>query len=148
MRKIVFLILLIIVLQINLTSKGTVSTDPLVNSINELRLDNRLPPYLVNENLLYGAKQRAKDLFESGQRSHDGYVNLIVDSDYTTKLEIYLNLSSVGENLSKDYNDNQVLAAWIHSPEHKDNLLDDFSEVGIGRYGNIIVLWLGKKFIP
>ncbi len=52
-----------------------------------------------------------------------------------------------GENLAKDfYSDYQAMRALMRSPTHRENILmREYTNVGIGRCGNITVQHFGRE---
>lgn len=80
-----------------------------------------LPPLAINEELSKAAAAKARDMFSKNYWAHnspDGRTpwDFIIESGYTYTV--------AGENLAKNFSDSDgVVAAWIASSSHRDNLL-------------------------
>lgn len=80
-----------------------------------------LPPLSINEELSKAAAAKARDMFSKNYWAHnspDGRTpwDFIIESGYTYTV--------AGENLAKNFSDSAgVVAAWMASPSHRDNLL-------------------------
>ena len=98
--------------------------------INQIRKENKLPELQKNIHLERAAKQKNTDMISNNYFSHISpnnkkWSDFIKDEKYDY---IY-----AGENLAKDYdNSKEIIAAWIESPTHKENILNpDYSDTGI-----------------
>lgn len=58
------------------------------------------------------------------------------------------NWNFIAENIARGFNtDSSVIAAWMNSPGHRDNMLDERAEdFGLGRINDTWVLMLGREF--
>lgn len=91
-------------------------------AVNKIRLDNSLEPLTINSELTKSAQYRADELCRTGNWSHDGWENSITYSYH-----------KVGENLAKGYRTNSdMVQAWVDSPKHYENIVDDYSDTGFG----------------
>lgn len=130
--------------EIALTSFGAET----IELINIERVKNGLGTLTNNTKLNAVATIKAEKLVMTGRFSHyvqqDGnwisIGSVLIDLNYKFKI--------AGENLSKDIDmpDDNV-KAWMDSPLHKKNLLKpDFTEVGIAKVKNIVVLVLTQPY--
>lgn len=93
----------------------------LLGDTNVKRQSVGLPPLLINEELSKAAAAKARDMFSKNYWAHnspDGRTpwDFIVESGYTYTV--------AGENLAKNFSDSTgVVAAWMISASHRDNLL-------------------------
>jgi len=107
------------------------STVGLLESTNQARTDNQLPPLKLNKKLNIAAQSKAVDMAKKNYWSHttpDGkepwvFIN---NANYTYK--------KAGENLAYGFsNPSQVLSGWLNSPSHRENVLDrDYQDIGFG----------------
>lgn len=91
----------------------------------------------INEELTELANNRIEDMQKLGYFAHTNPEGLGL-KQFVGKIDYdYL---IVGENLSMNYYDNEeVVAAWMDSETHRDNILrPEFDEIGIG-YGDVII---------
>lgn len=106
------------------------SESEIVEVINNERLKNNLPKYKINDSLEKSADIKADDMLIKNYWSHyspDGQApwSIIQNVGYSYKL--------AGENLAEGYTSpEEVVQAWMDSPAHKANLLNNnFNEIGI-----------------
>ncbi len=106
-----------------------ISTEELLNATNAERIKYGLSPLKLNEQLMQAAKQKAEDMFTKNYWAHYA-------PDGTTPWSFFQQAGYqyllAGENLAKDFTDSQsVVAAWMNSPTHRDNLLKpDYKDIG------------------
>lgn len=117
--------------------------------INEYRNENGLTSLKPLSDLQEVSKLKAKDLIENSYFSHTS-PNLGNPFEMLAKNEI--DYSIAGENLAGNINPQKAIEAWINSPSHKENILEDkFEYTGIcvkesSIYGKIFVqLFVGIK---
>lgn len=110
-----------------------ITEENLFNIMNAQRVAKGLKPLKLNEKLSNSATQKAMHMMEHhywGHSLNDGLEglpwNFILESGY--KYE------AAGENLAINfYTAEGVIAGWMGSPAHRENLLQkDFEEVGFG----------------
>lgn len=153
------MILLVFVVQAsyNFTTGGSVlgegsnlSAERLLESTNEERVKNGLQPLSHNPNLEQAAILKAHDMLNRQYWSHsapDGTAPwMFLDKAGYSYV-------AAGENLARDFNSSEAtVAAWMASPEHRANLLDeDFKDVGFavvhgmlsGRNSSVAVAFYG-----
>ena len=108
---------------------SNVSQDQLLIITNEYRQQNGLPALSLNQELSQAAQGKASDMFAKNYWAH-------VSPDGTTPWIFIKSAGYVyvyaGENLARGYNSAQdVVAAWMASPEHKQNMLSsNYQNVG------------------
>jgi len=116
--------------------------------VNERRVKDNITPLTLNNKLTQAAINKVKDLAENNYFSHESkegkkFSSWIKETGYKYSL--------IGENLAKDFSDNEsIIKAWLKSPGHRENILnDDFTETGIAIYNNIVVqIFARPEIIP
>ncbi|MDW8071279.1 MAG: CAP domain-containing protein [Anaerolineae bacterium] len=112
----------------------------LIELINAERQKHGLPPLRINSTLMQVAQMHSQNMAERDFFDH---------VDPATGMDACQRIASAGyavracaENLAAGYRTAQtVFQAWMHSPQHRANLLSpDFAEIGLGyaeggRYG-------------
>lgn len=154
-------IFLIIQILLNLLPKSTsavlgiasdISVERLLYLTNQKRIEEGLNPVKLNKNLSKAAEAKAKDMFNYNYWSHNSPQgkspwDFIISSDYK-----YL---YAGENLAKDFaNSDGVVNAWMKSPSHKENILQEkYEDIGFavvngeldGEETTLVVQMFGTK---
>ena len=109
---------------------SSISVEELIILTNKQRIENGLPELTINPKLNQAATQKAADMIQKNYWSHtspEGKTpwSFIKKVDYQ-----YL---YAGENLARDFFDSQsVVAAWMDSPTHRDNILSSrYQEIGM-----------------
>jgi len=134
---IIFLILLQISLRVFsipgshiLGVSTSISTSDIINLTNERRISQGVRPVMENALLNAAAAAKAKDMLTQNYWAHfapDGKTpwGFISQTGYK--------YSVAGENLARDFDSSSaVVVAWMNSPSHKQNLLDNsFTEIGV-----------------
>lgn len=106
-----------------------INTSDLLSFTNKKRQEQDLPPLILNSTLSKAAQQKGQNMFEEDYWAHNA-------PDGTTPWVFFqrvgYNYLYAGENLAKDFNDTQaVVAAWMASPSHRENMLSArYDEVG------------------
>lgn len=139
LRKASLAAYLVIVLLINFSTgllpasrvRAEVNANELYRLHNAERLRNGLSELRVNSDLIESATTKAEAMLASNCWSHycpDGKSpwSFFDESGY---VYVY-----AGENLAEGFEDDEeVMAAWLDSPTHKENILKaEFNEIGIG----------------
>jgi uncharacterized protein YkwD len=113
-----------------LGSHADLSSGALLSATNRDREQNNTADLTVNTELSQAAQSKALDMVAGNYWSHDtpdGATpwSFIEKSGYS--------YSKAGENLAYGFSDaTTAMNAWMHSPEHRKNLLDPgYSEVGL-----------------
>lgn len=161
--SLLFYIIVFLTLQFSLnillkTSPGVlgiasdISTSRLLSLTNQKREENGLQSLKLNEELSKAAEEKAKDMFASDYWAHNNPQgkspwDFITGANYK-----YL---YAGENLAKDFaNSDGVVSAWMKSPTHRENILQDkYEDVGFavlngrlnGEETTLVVQMFGKK---
>jgi len=107
-----------------------INPDKVIEYTNQYRLQEGKEALVLNDTLTEAALAKAQDMFSNNYWAHVSPTGIepwyfISQSGYD-----YIH---AGENLARDFTDPQaVVQAWIDSPAHRQNLLeDDFSEIGV-----------------
>lgn len=108
-----------------------ISTQALLQYTNQARASVGMPPLQANTLLTLAAQQKAAYMFSHNFWAHnapDGKTpwDFMKEQGY---VYVY-----AGENLARGYsNAQEVITAWMNSPEHRENLLSpNYTEVGFG----------------
>lgn len=134
---VIFLILLQVFIRVfsipgsNILGVSTsISSTDIINLTNERRISQGINPVKENTQLSQAAAAKAKDMLDKNYWAHfapDGKTpwQFISESGYR--------YSVAGENLARDFDTaSAVVVAWMNSPSHKQNLLDNsFTEIGV-----------------
>ena len=121
-------------------TSGTISTSSVLYATNLDRCSAGEKPLTYNKTLAQIAQERADYLNKTQVFSHQ---NLQGQTAVWYLLEIHdVYYNSAGENLSRDFNDNQILnTAWMQSPTHKANILNTtFTQIGVGISGRYVAV--------
>jgi uncharacterized protein YkwD len=107
------------------------SVNELLDSTNEVRIQNNEKPLQIDSKLTKAAQSKADDMTTKDYWSHNtpsGQEPWVFISKYNY---IY---KKAGENLAYGFSDpREVLAGWLNSPSHRENVLDkSFQDVGFG----------------
>ena len=109
---------------------AAVETAVMVDLTNQNRIQNDLPGLTISPTLTQAAQEKADDEAVNGYFAHTSPAGL--DSWFWFK-QVGYNFTYAGENLAVDFSDSAaVVSAWMHSPEHRANILDGhYTEIGI-----------------
>lgn len=106
-----------------------INTEKLLNLTNLARVQDGLNPLKLDLDLSRAAQAKANDMFSKNYWAHNA-------PDGTTPW-YFINNSNykylyAGENLARDFNNSEgVVAAWMVSVSHKDNLLrKEYQDIG------------------
>jgi uncharacterized protein YkwD len=107
-----------------------VNTQALLTDANDYRTQAGLSKLSLNEKLSQAAQAKANDMVTDNYWDH-------IAPDGTTPWKFIqqanYDYDTAGENLAYGFNtSSQITAAWMNSPEHRDNILGKYSEVGFG----------------
>ena len=91
---------------------------------NQVRYDKGLKGYARDARLDKVAMAWAQQQWKNGKMSHN--------PNYST--QIPKGWQRAGENVASGYTYTQVVAAWVASPTHYANLVNDYTSIGIGFY--------------
>lgn len=115
-------------LSLGLEAKDQVLAKQILQETNKFRLTQKLKPLQWNEHLAQIAYNHAWHMSKGlAEFNHDGFENRAKNAgDHAT----------FGENLYMSNDPHQLPAktvkGWINSPGHRENLVGDFKECGIG----------------
>src|SRR6266498_517203 len=102
----------------------------LLNDTNDYRSRQGLPKLSTNDSLTRAAQAKAESMIAGNYWSHtapDG------TSPWYYFQKVGYQYARAGENLAYGFSTgDQVITAWMNSPEHRDNVLGDYAEVGFG----------------
>ena len=121
-----------------------ISPKKVYTKVNKTRKENKMNELIWNQALYEAAYERAKEIHETGNWSHkrkDG-------SDYSTAIKGLdtLGVDLVGENLGRKFkNSDSMIKAWMKSPGHKKNIMQDFTDTGVATYKGTTVQLFGRK---
>lgn len=103
----------------------------LTDATNAQRSANNESGLKLNDKLSQAAAAKARDMVAKNYWSHDSPSG---ETPWQFIIESGYGYNKAGENLAYGFNDaGGVLAAWMNSPEHRENVLDsDYTEVGFG----------------
>lgn len=107
-----------------------ITTQNVLDGINQQRTNRGLPKFAINPDLTNAANLKSKDMINRNYFEHFAFGmtpwDFIKNAGY--------NYLYAGENLAMDYNTSEgMVSAWMNSPAHKDNILNpDFQDAGIG----------------
>lgn len=140
----------------NFSSVLGVSTDISAQTLllltNQSRQEQKLAPLTLNKQLSLAASRKAEDMFAKNYWAHnapDGATPwfFLKEEDY--------DYAYAGENLARGFTkSDEIVAAWMESPAHRDNLLSqNYEEVGfaavpgklLGEETTLVVAMFGSK---
>lgn len=102
----------------------------LLSDTNDYRSRQGLPKLAANDSLTRAAQAKAESMITGNYWSHtapDG------TSPWYYFQKVGYQYARAGENLAYGFStSDQVVTAWMNSPEHRDNVLGDYTEVGFG----------------
>lgn len=113
-----------------------------LNLVNNKRIENNLPEFQIDENLLNVARLKANDLVENKYFSH-------TSPKYGSLFEMLVNhnisYSKASENIARNLSADGAIESLMNSESHKKNILSqDFGFTGIAVVNSIE--W-GKVFV-
>ena len=109
---------------------GNIDQKKLIELTNKEREKSGLPFLVENEALNQAAGQKAQNMFEENYWAHFAPSG---KTPWDFILSAGYRFSFAGENLAKNfYSSDEVVAAWLASPTHRDNLLNpNYQDIGI-----------------
>ena len=127
-------------------TKHSVNTLPILSSEIEndlliLTNNERVLKLKNNDCLKTKARERAKQIVESGEFSHF-YQG---DTPYKKLIGQCMKWSHIGENLAKNFTSVELMhTGLMNSLTHKQNILGDYTQAGYGCYDNVCVQFFAK----
>ncbi|MFZ5916578.1 MAG: CAP domain-containing protein [Chloroflexota bacterium] len=110
-----------------------------IRLVNQERADQSLPPLKFNANLRSAARAHSQDLGVDNYFAHDSY-NYTGGSwayvqSWNDRIQSYYGGDGVAENIAAGYDSPEsVMAAWMGSEGHRENILSLRREIGVGYY--------------
>lgn len=106
-----------------------ISKEALLRETNRQRIANNLNPLKLDQQLGVAAFNKAQDMFKDNYWSHVSPLGKTPWDFVSGEKYSYL---YAGENLAKDFQDSSsVVAAWMESPTHRDNILNSkYQDIG------------------
>ncbi len=107
-----------------------ITPEKIIELTNKERQKFGLSPLQMNSLLNEAAQRKAADMFAFDYWAH---ISPTGRTPWTFFREVGYSYSVAGENLAKDFSNAEgILAAWMKSPTHKDNILESrFKEIGV-----------------
>lgn len=133
----VVLILLRLFLGATVAAGSGVDSQILMSLVNNERRNRQIVELFVNPKLLAVAAIKSQDMID-----RDYFAHVDPDGNYVWERIVnagYFPYKILGENLAINFNTAEgMVAAWLQSPKHRDNLLNpDFEEQGLSAlYGD------------
>lgn len=116
----------------------------LVELVNAFRAEQGLPPLKLNQALSNAARYHATDMVQDEYFQHNTYDR--VDGELTAvcvwydRVNVYYPISGAAENIAWGYNSPaEVMAGWVASEGHRNNMLSGNWEIGVGFYDSVWV---------
>ena len=138
----------------NSSSGSNISSDlsndekEVFNLINTQRTNNGLPALKISNEVQKVAKIKAQDMVDKNYFSH---TSPTYGSPFDMLKSFKVTYTSAGENIAGNSSNSGAVNAWMNSPGHKANILNNsFNYTGIGvvtspKYGKIYVqMFIGK----
>lgn len=118
------------------------------NLINTQRTNNGLPALKISNEVQKVARIKAQDMVDKNYFSH---TSPTYGSPFDMLKSFKVSYNSAGENIAGNSSNSGAVNAWMNSPGHKANILNNsFNYTGIGvvsspKYGKIFVqMFIGK----
>jgi uncharacterized protein YkwD len=103
----------------------------IVAAHNRERAERKLPPLVAEPRLTEAARVHAEDMATHKKMAHEGSDGSEPATRVRRQKYVYL---TTGENVAAGQETvASVMASWMNSPHHRENILGDFSEIGAAR---------------
>lgn len=121
-----------------------IGTESFAAILNDERGELTLVPVQPDARLTDAAQTHAEDMADNNYLSHTGLDGSSVGD---RALEAGYDYAFIAENIAQGfYSEEAVMAAWMNSPGHAANILDDRAEdFGLGLEDDTWVLMLGSE---
>lgn len=122
-----------------------------VELVNQRRADADLPPLKLVAELSAAARYHAADMTQDGYFEHNSYDRendqVVEVCGWSERVEgYYAGASRLGENIAAGYRTPaEVMDGWMNSPGHRNNILGNYTEIGVGYYNNRWVQDFGTR---
>lgn len=124
------------------SANAMISPEKVYQKVNKVREKQGVPALNWDNTLANLALIRAKEIYDTKNWSHESPRG---KEKYGTSTAYDL----WGENLARKFrNSDNMVQAWQKSKTHNDNLVRDFTDTGIGTYGNVTVQLFGRRKKP
>ena len=134
---------------VSITKTNQTNLDEYLEHINDLRADAELEPLRINDKLNASAQHKADHMQANDDYwSHDAPDG--TEPWHFFRLAEY-SYTKAGENLARCYSSPMsTVTAWYNSPDHRDNMLGEYTEIGFGEYDRgdgctVVVSHYGKR---
>lgn len=106
-----------------------ISVEKLLYYTNQKRAEAGFAPLTLNSNLSQAATGKAQDMFSKDYWAHNSPDGL---TPWVFIKNVGYNYLYAGENLAKNFNNSEgVVAAWMTSPSHRENILSSkYQDIG------------------
>ena len=117
----------------------------IVDLVNQERAARGLPPLKHSEDLSLATRYHARDMSEDEYFDHNTHdrINgeLTLRCAWSQRIRSYVpDAGTIGENIVVGYQDAEdAMNAWMNSEGHRNNILGDYRELGIGFYASYSV---------
>jgi uncharacterized protein YkwD len=103
----------------------------LITAHNRERAERKLPPLVAEPRLTEAARLHAQDMASHSKMGHEGSDGS--SSSDRIKRQKYPYITT-GENVADGQTTVvEVMKSWMASPHHRENILGDFTEIGVAR---------------
>lgn len=119
--------------------------------VNQRRAEADLPPLKLVEELTAVARYHAVDMVDDDYFAHNTHdregETLTVICSWSQRIRsYYANARTIGENIASGYRSPaSVMEGWMDSAGHRENILGDFVEIGVGYHNNRWVQDFGTR---
>ncbi len=105
-----------------------------VELTNAERAKYGLEPLILNENLCKAAQEHVEDMYSNNYFSHESLSGATVKdriNRYSNGFSFYAENIAYGQTTPEE-----VVKDWMNSEGHRANILGNYTQIGIGFYGN------------
>ena len=111
--------------------------------INGERTSRGLPSLRYNQTLAQASENHVQDMLKLGYFDH----NRPGKKFYDFPNELGVRYTSLGENIATGFSDAASLVqGWMNSPGHRENILGDYTDIGVGIALNPDGTWLAGSY--
>jgi uncharacterized protein YkwD len=101
----------------------------MIDRVNKERAAEGLPPVCANTKLQSSSQRHTDDMAANNYMAHNGTDGSTMSQRIT---DAKYDWSAVGENVAAGQEDVEaVMDAWMHSPEHRENIMGDYTMLGV-----------------
>jgi uncharacterized protein YkwD len=122
---------ILVVLTIPAPTDDDATAAAVIAAHNKERAERMLPPLSAEPRLTAAAKAHAEDMASHKKLAHEGSDGSAPADRVKRRGYIYLR---TGENVADGQPSvESVMQTWMDSPHHRENILGDFTEIGVAR---------------